>query len=111
MLKKNYIRLSISLYATFVLIIKKLDNDLRIYVDYRALNALIIRNRNILLLIKNTLTKLYIIKYYIKFDIIVVFNEIRIKKENKKKITFFIKYELFEYIIISFKLYNALNIF
>ena len=62
MLKKNYIRSSISLYVTLVLIIKKFDNDLRICVDYRMLNALIIRNRNILLLIRDTLTKLYMIK-------------------------------------------------
>ena len=62
MLKKDYIRSSISLYAAFVLIIKKLNDDLRICVNYRALNALIIRNRNVFSLIKNTLTKLCIIK-------------------------------------------------
>ena len=61
-LEKSYIRLNISLYAAFVLIIKKFDDDLRIYVNYRALNALIIRNRNAFSLIKNILIKLYIIK-------------------------------------------------
>ena len=43
-LNKSYIRLSISLYTTSILTIKKLDDNLRIYVDHRTLNALIIRN-------------------------------------------------------------------
>ena len=62
MLKKNYIRVNIFLYIIFVLIVKKFDDDLRICVNYRALNALIIRNRNTFLLIKNILIKLYMIK-------------------------------------------------
>ena len=62
MLKKSCIRINISLYATFILIIKKFDDDLRIYVNYYALNVLIIRNRNIFSLIRNILIKLYMIK-------------------------------------------------
>ena len=62
MLKKDYIRFNIFLYTIFVLIVKKFDDDLRIYINYRALNALIIRNRNAFSLIKNILIKLYIVK-------------------------------------------------
>ena len=62
MLKKNYIRANISLYIIFILIIKKFDDNLRIYINYRALNALIIRNRNAFSLIRDILIKLYIIK-------------------------------------------------
>ena len=107
MLNKNYIRLSISSYATSILIIKKSNKRLRIYINYRTLNALIILNKNIFLLIKEILIKLYVIKIYSKFDIIVAFNEIRIKKDNEYKIVFLIRYNLFEYNIILFKLYNA----
>ena len=42
MLRKNYIRLNISLYAALILIVKKFNNDLRICVNYCALNVLII---------------------------------------------------------------------
>ena len=62
MLKKNYIQLNIFSYITFVLIVKKFDDNLRICVNYRTLNVLIIRNRNAFSLIKNILIKLYIIK-------------------------------------------------
>ena len=110
-LEKRYIRLNISLYAASILIVKKLDKELRIYIDYRTLNALIIKNRNIFSLIRETITKLYAIKIFIKFDIIIIFNEIRIKEDNEKKTIFLIRYELLEYIIILFKLYNASSIF
>ena len=62
MLKKDYIRLNIFLYTIFVLIVKKFDDALRIYINYYILNTLIIRNRNAFSLIKNILIKLYIIK-------------------------------------------------
>ena len=64
---------------------KKLNKEFKIYVNYRIFNALIIFNRNTSPLIKKTLFKLYIIKIYNKFDIIIIFNEIRIKKNYKKK--------------------------
>ena len=94
-----------------MLIIKKLDDELRIYIDYRILNALTIKNRNVSLLIRNTLVKLYVSRIFIKFDIIIAFNKVRIKKGDKKKIAFLIRYKLFEYIVILFELYNVLSIF
>ena len=111
MFNKGYIRPSTSLYAALILIIKKSNNGLRICIDYRALNALTIKNRNASLLIRETLAKLCIIKIYNKFDIIVAFNEIKIKEGDEKKIAFFIRYDLFEYVIMSFKLYNAPDTF
>ena len=80
-------------------------------MDYRALNVLIILNRNTSLLIKETLAKLYAVRIYSKFDIIAAFNEIRVKKGYEKKIIFLTRYSLFEYIIIPFKLYNVSTTF
>ena len=90
---------------------KKLDKGFKIYINYRIFNALIILNRNISSLIKETLFKFYIIKIYNKFDIIIIFNEIRVKKDYKKKINFLIKYKFYEYLVILFDFYNALTIF
>ena len=83
-LEKKYIRFDILLYIVLILIIKKLDKRLRICIDYRTLNALIIKNRNISSLIREIIIKLYAIKMFIKFDIIVAFNEIRIKEEFRR---------------------------
>ena len=111
MLGKGYIRLSTSSYTALVLIVKKSDRGLRICIDYRALNTLTIKNRNVLLLIRETITKLYAIKVFIKFDIIAAFNKIRIIKEDKKKTVFLTRYRLYKYTIILFGLYNAPSTF
>ena len=58
MLKKGYIRPNLSPYAAPVLIMKKPDNNLKVYINYRALNAFIIKNRNAPSLIHKTLFKL-----------------------------------------------------
>jgi hypothetical protein len=85
MLKKGYIKLNSSPFAAPVLVIKKPERGLRVYVNYRALNALTIKNRNALLLIRDTLSRLCKTKIYTKFDVIAAFNEIRIKKGNEIK--------------------------
>ena len=111
MLGKGYIRPSKSLYTAPVLIVKKPDGGLRVCVDYRALNALTIRNRNAPPLIRETLAKLCTAKWYSKFDIIAAFNEIRIKEGDKEKTAFLTRYGLFEYLVIPFNLCNALGTF
>ncbi len=80
---------------------------MRVCVDYRDFNILTIKNCNTLLLIREILQQLYKIKYYSKFDIIVVFNKIRIRFNNKYKTVFIICYNLFKYIVIFFELYNV----
>ena len=110
-LGKGFIRRSTLLYAASVLIIKKPDRGLRICIDYRLLNSLTIRNRNVPPLIRETLSRLYRIRRYSKFDIIATFNEIRIKEGYEEKTTFLIRYRLFEYTIIPFRLYNTPSTF
>ena len=111
MLKKNFIRLNVSNYAFFELIIKKFEQNLQVCMNYKTFNAFTIKNRNVFLLIKKILTRLCVVKIYNKFDIIVVFNEIRIKEKNEKKTSFLTRYELFEYVIMFFELCNALETF
>ena len=110
-LEKEYIRFSISLYAILILIVKKLDEELQICIDYCVLNILTIKNRNILSLIRETIARLCAVRIFIKFDIIATFNEIRIKVKKKEKTIFLTRYKLFKYVIISFELYNASSIF
>ena len=81
---KGFIRSSSSPYTAPILVVKKFKKELRVCIDYRALNTLTIKNRNAPLLIKEILSRLYKIKYYSKFDVIATFNEIKIKKGNKK---------------------------
>ena len=107
MLKKGYIRPSILPYTAPVLIVKKPDGGLRVYVDYRALNLLTIKNRNIPPLIREILSRLCKAKVYSKFDIIAAFNKIRIKEGHKIKTAFLTRYNFYEYIVMPFGLYNT----
>lgn len=111
MLGKGYIRPSTSPYAAPVLIVKKPDGGLRICIDYRALNALTIKNRNAPPLIRETLSKLCAAKIYSKFDIIAAFNEIRMKEGDEEKTAFLTRYGLFEYVVMPFGLCNAPSTF
>jgi hypothetical protein len=111
MLEKGYIKSSFSPYAIPVLMVKKPEKKFRVYIDYRVLNTLIIKNRNAPPLIRNTLSRLYKVKIYTKFNIIVTFNEIRIKKGDKAKTAFLTRFGLYEYFVMPFGLYNILKTF
>jgi hypothetical protein len=84
---------------------------LRFYVDYRALNKLIMKNRHALLLIDETIDKLSGAKIYIKLDLKDAYYRIRIKVNNEWKIAFRTRYEYFEYMIMFFGLTNILVTF
>ena len=61
----------------------KKNNDLRLYVDYRDLNAIIIKNRHSLSLISETLNRLYESKIFIKLNLKNVYYRLRIKIDNE----------------------------
>ena len=88
MLKKGYIQFNKLLNVVFIFIVKKFNKEFRFYINYRTLNAFIVFNRNAFSLIKKLFIKLYTIRIYNKFDIIIIFNNIRIKENYKKKTNF-----------------------
>ena len=111
MMSKNFIRRSHARYVASILIVKKSNERFRVCVDYRALNALIVKNRNASSLIRDTLTRLCSVKIYIKFDIIATFNEIRVRESDQRKTIFIIRYDFYEYVMMLFELYNTLKNF
>ena len=111
MMSKDFIRRNHAHYVASIFIVKKVDERLRVYVNYRALNELIIKNKNASSLIRDILIRLCSIKIYIKFNIIAIFNEIRIRENDQKKIVFVSRYELYEYVMMFFDLCNVLETF
>jgi hypothetical protein len=55
LLGKNFIRISNSLATALVLLVRKLGRGMRFCVDYRGLNELSVKDRYLLLLIRETL--------------------------------------------------------
>jgi hypothetical protein len=110
-LAKGFIRLSSLPCFSLTILVRKPGGGFRFCVDYRALNAFTIKNRYPILLIRETLDRLYKTKYYIKLDIIAVFNKIRIREGDEYLTSFNIRYGQFEYLIMLFGLCNAPSIF
>ena len=111
MLNKIFIRINSSSIANFVLFVKKFDENLRFCVDYRQLNSIIIKNKYSLSLMKETLNRICKIKIFIKINIIVVFHKLRMIFDEKWKTIFKIRYNFYEYKVMSFDLANASSIF
>ncbi len=65
----NKIRKFINFVNALILFVLKSNNNLRLYVDYRNLNVIIIKNKCSLFLIKETLDRLIDVIYFIKLDL------------------------------------------
>ena len=63
--------------------IKKTDNSLRVYIDYRNLNEIIIKNNYLLSLFSEILKRFVYAKHFIKINIRNAYYKIRIRKRNK----------------------------
>jgi len=91
--------------------IPKKDGSLWLIQDYRKLNQVMIKDKMLLLLIREVIDKLKEAKYFNKFDLIWSYNNIRIKEGNKWKVAFLINRGLFEPQVIYFRLCNLLGTF
>ena len=83
MLEKGFIRPSSSPVASPIILVKRPGGGLRFCVDYRALNAITIKNRYPIPRVQEMLARLCRAKFFTKFDIISIFNNIRIKKRHE----------------------------
>jgi hypothetical protein len=110
-LAKGFIRASSSPVSSPVIFVKKPNGGLRFCVDYRALNAITVKNRYPIPLIQETLSRLSKAKYYTKLDIISAFNRLRIAKGDEWLTAFRTRYGLFEYLVMPFGLANAPSTF
>lgn len=106
-LGKGFIRSSTSPAASPVLFVRKPGGGLRFCVDYRALNAITVKNRYPIPLIRETLDRLCRARYYTKLDIISAFNRLRIAQGEEWKTAFRTRYGLFEYLVMPFGLTNG----
>jgi hypothetical protein len=110
-LKREYIQYFINSIGISILFILKKDGSLRLYVDYRSFNKIIIKNRYLFLLVGKILNRFNRVAVYTKLDLKKIYYRIRIKKGNEWKTTFKIRYGHFEYKVTSFDFANAPVIF
>ncbi len=108
---KKFILSSFSSTKISILFVKKSENDLKLCVNYKKLNAITIKNRYSIFLMNQLLNRLDDVKKFIKLNIQTAYNFIRIKKKDEWKTTFRCRYKQFEYRIMSFDLANAFATF
>jgi hypothetical protein len=87
--------------------VKKKDQSLRLYVDYRPLNAVTSKNKYPLPCIDILFDQLIGAKVFSKVDFRSDYHQIKIRPKDVPKTAFSTRYELYEYLIMSFGLTNA----
>ena len=96
-LKTEFIRPHKSLAGIPILFDKKPNIGLRLYVDYRGLNNLTIKNRYPLPLIDECLDWFGPAKRFTQLYLTRAYHQMRIREGDKGKITFRTRYGHFEY--------------
>ena len=106
-LDSGRIRPSKSPMAAPVFFVKKKDGKLCLVQDYRALNAMTVKNKYPLPLIPELIAKLRGAKYFTKLDVRWGFNNVHIKEGDEWKAAFQTNRGLFEPLVMFFSLTNS----
>jgi hypothetical protein len=106
-MKKSFITEFVSFAKVFILFVKKTNDKLRLCVNYKELNEIIIKNRYSLSFINENLNRLFETKIFIKLNVKDVFHRIRIRKEDEWKTTFKCRFDHYQYRIMFFELANS----
>jgi hypothetical protein len=111
LLDKGYIRPSSSPWGCPTLFIKKKAGSLRMCVDYRPLNAVTIKNKYPLPRIDVLFDQLAGAKVFSKIDLRSGYHQIKIRPCDIPKTAFSTRYDLYEFLVMSFGLTIALAYF
>jgi hypothetical protein len=107
-LPKGFIRPSTSSAAAGALFVrKKLTKELRLCLDYRAMNDITVKDRYPLPKIDELLDRLTKAKIFTRLDLRGAYNLLRIKPGDEWKTAFRTRYGLFEFCVMPFGLCNA----
>lgn len=106
-LSKGFIRASTSPVSLPVLFARKQGGGLRLCMDYRKLNAITVKSRYPIPLIRETLDRLGKARVFSKFDVIAAFNRIRIAEGDEYLTAFKTIFGLFEWLVMPFGLVGA----
>jgi hypothetical protein len=106
-LDKGYIHPSSSPWGCPTLFVKKKDQSLRLCVDYQTLNVITIKKKYLLPCIDILFNQLISAKDFSKVDLYSGSHQIKIRPKDIPKTLFSTRYELYEYLVMSFGLTNA----
>ena len=107
LLKKGFIRPSVSPWGAPVLFVKKKDGTHRLYVDYRQFNEMTVKNKYLLPRIDDLFNQLKGAGVFSNIDLRFGYHQLWIKDADVNKTTFRTRYGHYEFLVMPFGLTNA----
>jgi hypothetical protein len=111
LLKKGYIRPSVSPWGAPVLFVKNKDGTLRLCIDFRQLNKVTVKNKYPLPRIDDPFDQLKDARIFSNIDLRSGYHQVRIKEEDISKTAFKTRYGHYEFIVVPFGFSNAPSAF
>ena len=107
LLDKGFIRPSVSPWGAPVLFVKKKDGTLRMCIDYRQINKVIVKNKYPLPRIEDLFDQLKGASVFSKIDLRSGYYELRVKEGDVLKAAFRTRYGHYEFLVMPFGFTNA----
>ena len=110
-MQKGFIEPSCSPFGAPILFVSKKDGTLRMCIDYRALNALTVKNRYPLPRIDDLMDRLQGATVFSSLDLASGYHQVRIPEEDVPKTAFRTPFGHYQFRVLSFGLTNAPSTF